>query len=487
MKSLFILIPILMPFIFALLLNLIKFKSKKTRNIFIAFSIITNFILTICVLYFDINLKLEILKLNDFIDIYINVDKLGVLFSILASGLWIFTSFYSMEYMNYEKKERRFFTFFILTLGITIGIAFSGNLFTLYIFYELLTLFTFPLVIHAESKDAFISGRKYLIYSFGGATLVLLGMILLYSIHHDLSFIPRGILSGVNIENNQLMLIIYLLMFLGFGVKAAVVPFHSWLPAAMVAPTPVSSLLHAVAVVKSGVFSIVRVSYFIFGADVIKNVNGNLYASIFVGITILMGSLLALHHDNLKKRLAYSTISQLGYILLGVLMLNENALIGGLMHLVNHALIKIVLFFCAGAIYVKKHIKNISDMKGIGKEMPITMWCFAIASISLIGIPPTNGFVSKWYLALGGLNANKIMFPIILLLSAFLTATYLLPIVVIAFFPGYPGYKDEKIKNNDPNIKMLFPIVLVTGIVVILGIFPNVVINFIEKIVIELI
>lgn len=484
MKNFFILIPIAMPFMFAVLLNLIEFKIKKYRNIFIAFSVIINFILTICTFYFDVNMKLEILKLNDFINICIKIDKLGILFSTLASTLWIFTSLYSMEYMENEKNEKRFFTFFILTLGITIGIAFSGNLITLYIFYEMLTLSTYPLVIHAQNKEAFISGKKYLIYSFGGATLVLLGMMLLYSITNHLDFIPRGILSGMNQENNKLMLIIYLLMFLGFGVKAAVVPFHSWLPAAMVAPTPVSSLLHAVAVVKSGIFSIIRVSYFIFGADVMRNINAHLYASIFVGITILMGSLLAIHHDNLKKRLAYSTISQLGYILLGVVMLNKSALIGGLLHLINHALIKIVLFFCAGAIYIKKHKKNISDIKGIGKEMPITMWCFAIASISLVGIPPTNGFVSKWYLALGGLSANKLMFLIILLVSAFLTATYLLPIVVLAFFTGH---KDEKIQNNDPDIKMLLPIVFITGIVVILGIFPNVVVNFIEDIVVELI
>ncbi len=484
MKSIAIILPIILPFIWAIMLNKIKFKEKRSRNNFIAFGVILNFIIMIGFFYFNVSLEVEILKLNDFINIYIHVDKMGILFSTLASILWICTSFYSMEYMNHEENEKRFFTFFIITLGITIGIAFSGNLLTLYIFYELLTLSTFPLVIHAENKEAFFSGKKYLIYSFGGATLILLGMILLYSVYPDLTFMQKGILREANIENDQLMLIIYLLMFLGFGVKAAVVPFHSWLPAAMVAPTPVSSLLHAVAVVKSGVFSIVRVSYFIFGGEIIDKVKGNVYASVFVVITILMGSLLALHHDNLKKRLAYSTISQLGYILLGVIMLNENALIGGLMHLINHALIKIVLFFCAGAIYIQKHIKNISDMKGIGKEMPITMWCFTIAAISLIGIPPTNGFVSKWYLALGGLNANKAMFPVILLVSAFLTSLYLLPIVVTAFFPGH---KYEKMENKDPNIKMLFPIVFITGIVVFLGFFPNIVLSFIQNMVRELI
>ncbi len=484
MKSLFILFPIIMPFILAILMNVIKFDNKKNRNTYIACCIIFNFILTVYIMHLDINMNLEILKINEFINICLKIDKLGVLFSLLASTLWIFTTFYSMEYMEHEKNEKRFFTFFIITLGVTIGIAFSANLFTLYVFYEMLTLATFPLVIHSGSEDAFKSGKKYLIYSFGGATFVLLGIILLYNITPDLSFTAGGILNGSVSGNEKMILVIYILMFLGFGVKAAVVPFHSWLPAAMVAPTPVSSLLHAVAVVKSGVFSIIRVSYFIFGAEVMRSVNAHIYSSIFVVITILMGSFLAIHHDNLKKRLAYSTISQLGYIILGVLMLNENALIGGILHLVNHALIKIVLFFCAGAIYTKKHIKNISDMKGIGKEMPITMWCFSIACISLIGIPPTNGFVSKWYLAIGGLNANKIMFPIILLLSAFLTSIYLLPIIVTAFFEKND---DVEIQNNDPGIRMLFPIVGITVLVVLMGIFPNIVVDFVRKIVIELI
>lgn len=473
-----ILVPLLLPFLWVLLLSKIKFENKNKRNMFIFFCVIVNFLSVIMAIRNGSPMGIHIVKINDFIDIYLKIDKLGILFAILASGLWIFTASYSMEYMDHEKKQKRFFIFFILTLSVTIGIAFSGNLLTLYVFYELLTLSTFPLVIHSESKEAFQSGKKYLIYSFGGATLVLLGMILFYSSTGDLSFIPGGLFKDTVISDSQRMLIVYMLMFLGFGVKAAVVPFHSWLPAAMVAPTPVSSLLHAVAVVKSGVFAIVRVTYFLFGAKVVHDTGANIYASVFIVITILMGSLLALNHDHLKKRLAYSTISQLGYILLGVIMLNENALMGGLLHLVNHALIKIVLFFCAGAIYVQEHKKYVSELKGIGRRMPITMWCFAIASISLIGIPPTNGFVSKWYLALGGLNANKIMFPVILLLSAFLTASYLMPVVIRAFFAG----DQEEIVKCDPNIKMLAPIVILTGIVVFLGLFPNVVLNFIEQI-----
>ncbi|QEK13420.1 monovalent cation/H+ antiporter subunit D family protein [Crassaminicella thermophila] len=475
-----ILIPIILPFLFAIIGTKVLFKGEKIRNFYIITGVIINLISVIGILLIDGGMELHLLKINPFIDIYFRIDKLGILFALLASILWIFTTFYSLVYMDHEGNQERFFTFFILTLGVTIGIAFSGNLFTLYIFYELLTLATFPLVIHAGSKEALYSGRKYLIYSFGGATLALLGMILLFSMSNNLSFVEHGVLGISHIDNPNLLRIVYMVMFLGFGVKAAIVPFHSWLPAAMVAPTPVSSLLHAVAVVKSGIFALVRVCYFIFGSEVIKQINGNEYISILVFLTILLGSLLALHQDNLKKRLAYSTVSQLGYIVLGIILLNEDALVGGLLHLVNHAVIKITLFFCVGAIYFMTHKKNIDEIKGIGKQMPVTMWCFGIASISLIGIPPANGFVSKWYLALGGLSENKIIFPIILLVSAFLTAGYLLPIVVTAFF-----HKEEKkdFKNLDPPPKMLIPIVLLTGIVIFLGLFPNVILHYIQSIV----
>lgn len=478
--NIFILVPIILPFLLALIGTKVLFKGEKMRNFYVITGVILNLLAVISILSMNGGMEFHLLKINPFLDIYFKIDKLGILFALLASILWIFTTFYSLVYMDHEGKQERFFIFFILTLGVTIGIAFSGNLFTLYIFYELLTLATFPLVIHAGSKEALYSGRKYLIYSFGGATLALLGMILLFSISNNLSFVEHGVLDMVHMDNPNLLRIVYMVMFLGFGVKAAIVPFHSWLPAAMVAPTPVSSLLHAVAVVKSGIFALVRVCYFIFGAETIKQINGNLYISILVFLTILLGSLLALHQDNLKKRLAYSTVSQLGYIVLGIILLNEDALVGGLLHLVNHAVIKITLFFCVGAIYFMAHKKNIDEIKGIGKQMPITMWCFGIASISLIGIPPANGFVSKWYLALGGLSENKIIFPVILLVSAFLTAGYLLPIVVTAFF-----HKEEKkdIQKLDPPPKMLIPIILLTGIIIFLGLFPNVILHYIQSIV----
>jgi len=473
-----ILLPIVFPFLAAIIMSACNFNEKR-RNIFAGSVVLINLIFVIYIVAKHGEISLHFLKINEFLDIYFKIDKLSIFFSLLASVLWLFTSIYSMEYMKHEKKEKRFFAYFITTLGVTLGIAFAGNLITLYLFYELLTLATFPLVIHSGSKEALKSGKKYLIYSFAGATVALMGMLILFSITNDLTFIPGGILKGNIIGNKQLYFIVYVSMFIGFGVKAALVPFHSWLPEAMVAPTPVSSLLHAVAVVKSGIYAITRVTYYIFGADAVRTTGANKYLIVLVIISILMGSFLALHQENLKKRLAYSTISQLGYILLGILLLNKNAFSGAMMHLLNHAVIKITLFFCVGAIMYTTGKTKISEINGIGKTMPITMWCFTVSAISLIGIPPTNGFISKWLLAEGALLEGKVAFPAILLVSALLTALYLFPISIAAFFTKDKN-NEENIKKEAP-LKMLIPIICITIITILLGLFPNYVLDFIRS------
>lgn len=482
MNNFFLLIPIVLPVFGAVFLNIFKFKSKKARNIYISSVVILNFIITMSIILYAKNLELDLFRVNKLLDIYFRLDKLGMLFSSLVSFLWICTTFYSFEYMGHEGKEERFFTFFILTLGVTLGIAFSGNLFTMYLFYEFLTLVTFPLVIHSGSNEALNSGKKYLMYSFFGATLVLFGVILLYILGSNFNFIEGGVWTKELPHDPVLLQSIFITMFIGFGVKAALVPFHSWLPSAMVAPTPVSSLLHAVAVVKSGIFALLRLTYYVFGAAIVREIHAMHYLSILVAITIFMGSILAFREQHLKKRLAYSTVSQLGYVVLGIILMNKQGLTGGIMHLINHAVIKITLFFCVGAIMYMTHKKYIHEIVGIGKEMPITMWCFSIASISLIGIPPTNGFVSKWYLALGGIVEERALFAVILLFSALLTAGYLIPIISVAFFPG-KDYAYDKVQNLDPPANMLYPIVILTVIIVILGLFPNYVLNFIKSIV----
>ncbi|RXI51274.1 hypothetical protein DP124_10205 [Clostridium tetani] len=481
MNTAIVLIPILFPMVIAIFIGFGRFR-ENIRNSIVAITVFLNLFFIIYIFKNKGTAFFTVVKINEFLDIYLKINKLGVFFSLLVSILWIFTSFYSMEYMKHEGKENRFFAFFLVTLGVTLGISFSGNLVTLYLFYEVLTLATFPLVIHSGSREALKSGRKYLIYSFVGATFVLLGMIFLFAVTKGLDFYPKGIIRDFKL-NKTLISTSYIVMFLGFGVKAALVPFHSWLPKAMVAPTPVSSLLHAVAVVKSGVFALIRITYYVFGGEIVKLIYGRKYLLLFVTISILMGSFLALHQSNLKKRLAYSTISQLGYILLGILILNGNSLVGGLLHLINHAVIKITLFFCVGTIMYTRGKTDIDEIKGIGKEMPYTMWCFTISSISLIGIPPTNGFVSKWYLAQGGLLEGKVIFPAILLISALLTAMYLLPIITVAFFKKDEQHKNvEKIEIKEAPKNMLVPIILITCITIVLGLYPNPVLNFLLEI-----
>lgn len=424
--------------------------------------------------------SVHIMTVNRFLDLYFRVDSLGMLFSMLAGFLWLLTGIYAVGYMDHEKNRKQFFFFFLFTLGIIHGIAWAGNLFTLYLYYEILTLATFPLVIHSGTDEALASGRKYLVYSFSGATLILLGMVLLYSTTGSLDLIPRGIVPAGT--DPMLMRISYLSMFIGFGVKAALVPFHSWLPAAMVAPTPVSALLHAVAVVKSGIFSLVRITYFLFGAAAVAASGAQQWISPFVVLTVLLGSLMAMHQENLKKRLAYSTISQLGYMLLGIVLMNATALTGSLLHLVNHAFIKITLFFITGALYHEAGIKNLSEIRGLGKTCPVLLLPAAVAAVSLIGIPPSNGFVSKWILASGALQGGSLFFAVALLASAFLTAAYMLPIPVNAFFrKGPKGQAPLK-----PGRNLTAPILVLTVIIIGLGLFPNPLLNALEGIVAEI-
>lgn len=488
--SVLIILPIIVPWIAALMASQRKVITEKWMKPFVGAVVLFNFIALLTVVSVFPKVKLHILEVNAFIDIYLRPDSLGILFGVLVSLLWVFTTFYSFEYMKHEKRVRHFFVFFLFTLGVTVGIAFSGNLFTLYIFYELLTLSTFPLVIHAGTEEALSGGKKYIIYSFFGASLVLLGMLLVFSITNDLSFVPRGIITLKNFggtEHNTFLMLLtgYLSLFLGFGVKSALAPFHSWLPSAMVAPTPVSALLHAVAVVKSGIFSLIRITYYLFGATTVAQLGASKYLLPVIVLTIFMGSLLALHQDNLKKRLAYSTISQLGYIILGIALLNQEAFIGALLHLINHAVIKITLFFIVGAVYYQTGFKYVHQINGIGKRMKITMFCFAVSVISLIGIPPTNGFVSKWFLALGALKAHNVFYAIVLLISAFLTAAYLLPIAVSAFFSKSENLELDAIVESeslDPADNMLMPILILTALVILLGIFPNPIINIVTRI-----
>ena len=400
------------------------------------------------------------------------VDAMGMLFALIASTLWLVTSAYSIGYMRglNEHSQTRYFSFFAVALSATIGVAFAANLFTMYLFYEMLSLATYPLVTHHQDSEARASGRKYLTFILGTSIgLVLPAMLIVYSLTGTLDFAAAGILTGTT---SKVMVIVLLLMFVFGFAKAGIMPMQGWLPAAMVAPTPVSALLHAVAVVKVGVFSIFRVSTGIFGVDLLRSLDLGGMLCVIASITILVASLIALSQDGLKRRLAFSTIGQLSYIVLGMALLSPSGLTGGLLHIGMHAFGKITLFFCAGAIFVATGKKNISEMVGIGKQMPVTMIAFLIGSMSVIGIPPTGGFISKWHLLLGTLEANRIPMLVVLLSSSLLNAAYFLPVFYRAFFCTADESMFEA-KVSEAPIWCVAPLVLTAAISVGLFFYPQ--------------
>ncbi|MFQ5536695.1 MAG: proton-conducting transporter membrane subunit [Gemmatimonadota bacterium] len=368
----------------------------------------------------------------------LNVEPLGLLFALVASFLWIVTTVYSIGYMrgHHEKNQTRFYAFFAISIAAAMGVAFSANLFTIFAFYEALTLATFPLVTHHQTDAARRAGRVYLgILLFTSICFQLLAIIWSWQLAGTLEFRPGGFLAGTA---SPMVLSILLALYI-FGVgKAAVMPFHRWLPAAMVAPTPVSALLHAVAVVKAGVFTILKVVIYVFGLDLVASLAVTPWLAWAAAATIILGSLVAFTKDNLKARLAYSTISQLSYIVLGALLANAYGIVGGGMHIAMHAFGKITLFFAAGAVLVAAHETDISRMKGLGRSMPITFGAFFVGSLSIIGVPPAGGSWSKWFLGLGTLEAHQIGLLAVLMLSSLLSLVYLLEVPVKAFFSEPP-------------------------------------------------
>jgi len=368
------------------------------------------------------------------IELAFEVEPLGMLFALVASGLWIVTSLYSIGYMrgNEEAHQTRYYVCFALALASTIGIAFAANLFTLFLFYEALTLITYPLVTHHGTEEARRAGRLYIGMLIGTSIVFLLvAIIWTWVVAGTIEFEPGGILRGK--ASNATVGVLLALYVFGIG-KAAVMPFHRWLPAAMVAPVPVSALLHAVAVVKAGVFVVLKVVVYVFGVDAIAGLTSVDWLPFVAGFTIIAASIVALRSDNLKRRLAYSTVSQLSYVVLAAALLTPLSIVGAALHIAAHALGKITLFFCAGAIYTAAHKTEVSQLNGIGRRMPWTMGAFAIGSLSMIGLPPAVGFVSKWYILSGAMATGQWGAVAVLVAGTLLSAGYLLPIVYRAFF-----------------------------------------------------
>lgn len=419
--------------------------------------------------------QMTIIELSPGIDIALRADPAGMIFGGLASGLWILAGVYAVGYMRggNEHKQTRFFSAFALSISAAIGVALAENLLTFVLFYELLTLSTYPLVTHRETEEAIVAGRKYLTYTLSGGLLLIGATAWMHVLGIDATFSAGGFLHQAGL-NQATQWGLFGMLALGVGVKAAVMPLHSWLPSAMVAPTPVSALLHAVAVVKAGVFGIVRVMVFVFGSALLQEMGAWIVVAVMSGATIVIGSTLALRHDNLKRRLAYSTISHLSYIVLGVALLGPIALTGALLHIVGHGVTKITLFFVAGAIHVRTHKDNVSELDGIGRQMPITMGAFTLASLSMAGIPPFVLFTSKMYLGWGAAEVGQQVFLAVYLVSGVLSAGYLFPIILRAFMRTSPDHT----RYGEADMRMVIPLAITGVLALVLGVLPDVPFHF---------
>lgn len=470
----------------AVLLLAPEFRSRKSLLAVTGAGLVITGILVVCALGGG-SAEFLLLSLGDKLQIYFHPDDLGRIFASVVTIVWVLAGFYSFEYMKHEGEEKRYFGFYLMTFGVLLALDFAGNIVTYYLFYELMTLLSMPLVLHSKTKEAIMAGMKYLFYSLCGAYMVLLGIYFLNRYADTLNFTAGGTLNReLAAGNEKTLLVIAFFMILGFGVKAGMFPMHAWLSTAHpVAPAPASAVLSGL-IAKAGVLGIIRAVYFLFGESFIRGTWVQTAWLALVLFTIFMGSMLAYREKIMKKRLAYSTVSQVSYILFGLALLEPSAMTGALLHVVFHAFIKVTLFLSAGAIIYRTGKTNVDDMTGIGKEMPVTIWCYTFASLALIGIPPASGFISKWYLAVGALRSGTGIFawlgPAVLLVSALLTAGYLLPVTIKGFLPG-ADFDYENLQKKEPNLWMVVPLAIFAALSILLGIFPNPLAEYIGTIV----
>lgn len=407
-------------------------------------------------------------------DFVLRVDRTSLLFLTLSSVLWFVTTVYAIGYLEGSANRTRFFGFFSMCVTASVGIALAGNLITFFIFYEFLTLVTYPLVVHRGTRAALQAGRTYLLYTMAGGAVLFVAVVWMHALAGPFDFGDTEVLAELAVDHGwQLATLFYLLVF-ALGVKAALVPFHGWLPVAMVAPAPVSALLHAVAVVKAGSFGILRVIYDVYGAHLAAAQELLMPVAVMAGITIIYGSIRALGQDDLKRRLAYSTVSQISYIVLGAALFGPSGMIGSLSHLVHQGLMKITLFFCAGNIAETVGLHKVSEMAGIGRRMPWTMAAFTVAALGMIGVPPMAGFISKWYLGLGGLEAGQPWVVGVLIGSTLLNAAYFLPLLYTAWFRGaereFSSHRESRLETP---WMLLAPTVIAAILALVVGLFAN--------------
>lgn len=472
---------LLIPILFPILAGVAVFflKDRKVRRGYISAVVIIDALMVYAIAFLP-DTDLTVWTISGSLSIGFQLDGLSRFFSCLIVSVWALVAFFAFEYITHEEKEEKFLAFYTMTMGIMVGLSFTATMPTLYMMYELMSIITVPLVIHSRTREAIMAGLKYLGYSIFGAGCGLFGMFFLNKFCTSLTFVAGGSLDMAAVAGQEnFLLFVYLVMMIGFGCKAGMLPLHAWLPTAHpVAPAPASAVLSGV-ITKAGVLAIIRVTYYMIGPDFLRGTWVQYTLMALAICTIFMGSMLAFKEKLLKKRMAFSTVSNVSYVLFGIFMMTSDGLTGALLQVVFHSVAKNILFCCAGAIIYKTHKNYVYELNGIGKQMPIVMWTFIFASLSLIGIPPMAGFTSKWFLATGGIAEAMgtmgwlpLAGSIVLMVSALLTAGYLLSIVRDAFFPG-KDFDYSTLKKAEPSPLMTVPLIIMAAGLGVMGMFPQ--------------
>ncbi len=469
------------PIVLGLGLLAVPFATEKCRKTVYCAILFATSALAWAALLTVGNETIPLLQFTDSLALSFRLDGAARLFAGLSATLWPFTTVYALDYMRHEEHLGLFWAFFTAAFGVTLGIAFAANALTMYVFYELLTLCTIPLVMHALTPKAIRAGVKYMTYSMAGAAMGFIALV--YLIINGASDFDYG---GHIVSTDTLGLVVFVLGFAGFGVKAAIWPLHGWLPEAAVAPTPVTALLHAVAVVKAGAFACVRLEYFAFGAATLRGPWAQYVVMALAVIPLVYGSATALRQNHFKRRLAFSTVSNLSYILFAAAIMTEAGLVAAWMHLLVHSVVKIMAFFCAGSVLHYAHREHVADLEGLARHMPLTFFCFTVAACALTGVPPFNGFVSKWYLGLAAVQSGDtaaLIGFIGILLSALLTAIYMFGPVIKAYFPSKEALPIPEGTAHEASPLMWVPMVILAIGCVVMGLFPQVLLDLIGKVV----
>ncbi len=487
MNAYMMVIAVLLPMFGSILIPLLPFRKRNVMAFYIELLVLVTSALTFGLIMNPPSDAFVLFRFTGRLSISLKLDAAGSIFAVILAFLWPFATLYSFEYMKHEAHEKVFFMFYTLTYGVTLGIAMAEDIVTMYFFYEMLTMVTLPLVLHTLSREAVLASRTYLYYSLGGAAFAFIGMIFILIYGSTSNFTPGGVLDVAALgEKSNLLLFVYVLCFCGFSVKAAMCPFCAWLPKAGVAPTPVTALLHAVAVVKAGAFATMRITYFSFGTELLRGTWAQNLVMALTIVTIIFGCSRALKETHFKRRLAWSTVSNLSYILFGIVLMTPLGLAGAFSHMICHAVMKIGSFFCAGAVIYKTGRIYIHQLDGLGRKMPKVFLVFTIASMALMGVPGLCGFVSKWNLAKGAVAGGT---PLAyaglgaILISALLTAIYMLTIVVRAFFPGKDFDYGTIADIKDPNWMMMLPLCVFVIVMFIIGIHPQFLTEAVEQVV----